>query len=46
MKIFLSLGVESGLRGVYYELAEHPLAKLILCALLRLANRKAQGLKL
>ena len=46
MKIFLSLGVESGLRGVYYELAEHPLAQLAVRALLRLAEREAQGFKL
>lgn len=42
----MSLGVESGLCGMDYELAEHPLAQLIVCALLSLAERDAQRLKL
>ena len=31
MKIFLSFRVESGLCRMNYELAEHPLAQLIVC---------------
>ena len=46
MKIFLSFRVEPGLCGMNYELAEHPLAQLIVCALLSLAKRDAQGFKL
>ena len=46
MKIFLSFRVESGLCRMNYELAEHPLAQLIVCALLSLAERDAQRLKL
>ena len=46
MQIFLSLSVEPGLGGVDYELAEHPLAQLTVRALLCLAERDAQRLKL
>ena len=45
-EILRGLGVESGLCGVDYELAEHPFVYLILRALLGLAERDAQGLQL
>lgn len=46
LQIFRSLGVESGLCGVDYKLAEYPFVYLILRALLCLAERDAQGFKL